>query len=137
MSLKKRLIFIILITFLLRNCIIINTAGAGDNRVKGDEVKKIIQKAAILSDLLFYDYYKLSISRDIEYISYTSIFGPILMNIKEDEYYYKSDVKECTKYMDNPLGVLLQSDISTVFMKPCIDLEPVDGHITGKPFPKN
>lgn len=134
---KKKITLLFSITVFVGNCIIINTAGVGENRVKGEEVKDRIQMAAILSDILFIEYFgKPLYYNDTIYISFTSILGPVFMKIKEDEYYYESDVKECTNYMNNILGIFLRGDYASVIMKPCLDLRPVDGDILGKPFPK-
>ncbi|MCB1189177.1 MAG: TIGR04452 family lipoprotein [Leptospiraceae bacterium] len=129
---KIKLIITTLTIFLIGNCIIMNAAGANYKRVKGDEVKTRIQTAAAVADFMYFLLY----GTDTYYISYTSVLGPIFVSIQEDKYYYEKDVDKCTEGIKTRLGLVLGADLVTLVYNKCSSLEPVDGYLLGKPFPK-
>lgn len=124
----KKTLSIILVLFVLGQCVILDPLGLTNDRIKGSEAASQIRSAAITQDLLLGI---VLIGRPI--ISVWSIVADKLAGIDSGAYYLKSDVNKCVSDIKGFKGFVIGSTLTV--LTSC-KLDKPDGILLGDPLPK-
>lgn len=105
----KKTLSIILVLFVLGQCVILDPLGLTNDRIKGSEAASQIKSAAITQDLLLGI---VLIGRPI--ISIWSIVADKLAGIDSGAYYLKSDVNKCVSDIKGFKGFVIGSTLTVL-----------------------
>ena len=105
---------IIIIFFHLSNCILINQTSTSVDRIKGKDAGAMIINAAVTTDFI-----NTIVLYGKPYISVTSLLADIITGINSDDYYIKSEVKNCVNAINGISGFLIGSLFTLYIIDEC------------------